>query len=155
MKPFGKTIALFVLALGITSGSAKPLTDKQAQDAAARIDSLLTADLTAAKLKPNATINVAASVSDPLSSDVAVEFRACAGSSCAWSSGSTLGTDETAPYNVSWQVPASGTHTLIARANDAGETLSEPVTVTVAKAKDDTPKKKKKKGKKGKKKKKR
>ncbi len=112
-----------------------------------------------AKLKPNATINVAASVSDPLSSDVAVEFRACAGSSCAWSSGSTLGTDETAPYNVSWQVPASGTHTLIARANDAGETLSAPVTVTVDKAKDDKPKKKKKKkkgkkGKKGKKKKK-
>lgn len=56
MKPIGKTLALLVLALG-TSAFAKPLTEKQAQDAATRIDSLLAADLKAANLQPTGKID--------------------------------------------------------------------------------------------------
>lgn len=56
MKPIGKTLALLVLALG-TSAFAKPLTEKQAQDAATRIDSLLSADLKTANLKPTGIID--------------------------------------------------------------------------------------------------
>ncbi|MBX3740236.1 MAG: DUF1549 domain-containing protein [Akkermansiaceae bacterium] len=52
MQPFGKTLLFFAFALGIGSLTAKPLTAKQAQDAAARIDSLLGQDLKAAKLQP-------------------------------------------------------------------------------------------------------
>ena len=56
MKPFGKTLALLMLALG-TSAFAKPLTEKQAQDAATRIDSLLEADLKGLNAKPTAIID--------------------------------------------------------------------------------------------------
>ncbi len=52
MQPFGKTLLFFAFALGIGSLSAKPLTAKQAQDAAARIDSLLGQDLKAAQQQP-------------------------------------------------------------------------------------------------------
>ena len=57
MQPFGKTLAFFILALGIGSAWAKPLTEKQAQDAAAHIDSLLGADLKAANLQPYGSID--------------------------------------------------------------------------------------------------
>ena len=58
MQVFRKFIVLFTLfALGITALSAKTLTKKQARDAAARIDSLLTADLKTAKLKPTGRID--------------------------------------------------------------------------------------------------
>jgi len=56
MKPIGTTLLALVLALG-TSAFAKPLTEKQAQDAAARIDSLLAADLKAANLQPTGKID--------------------------------------------------------------------------------------------------
>ena len=58
MQVFRNFIVLFSLfALGITASSAKTLTKKQARDAAARIDSLLTADLKTAKLKPTGRID--------------------------------------------------------------------------------------------------
>ncbi|WAC18908.1 DUF1549 domain-containing protein [Luteolibacter sp. SL250] len=57
MQPFGKTLLFFAFALGIGSLSAKPLTAKQAQDAAARIDSLLGQDLKTAKQQPLARID--------------------------------------------------------------------------------------------------
>ncbi len=52
MKPFGRSLAFFLLALGTGVLSAKPLTEKQAQEAAARIDALLGADLKTADLQP-------------------------------------------------------------------------------------------------------
>lgn len=52
MKPFGRSLAFFLLALGTGVLSAKPLTEKQAQEAAARIDALLGADLKTAGLQP-------------------------------------------------------------------------------------------------------
>ncbi|QTN30962.1 DUF1549 domain-containing protein [Akkermansiaceae bacterium] len=54
----GKSLALFPLvAFGIASTSAKTLTEKQALDAAARIDHLLSADLKAANLSPTGRID--------------------------------------------------------------------------------------------------
>ncbi len=53
----GKTLVLFFFALTIASATAKTLTQKQAREAAARIDSLLSADLQAANLKPNGRID--------------------------------------------------------------------------------------------------
>jgi len=53
MQPFGRSLAICAfVVLGIGSVSAKPLTEKQARDAAARIDSLLGEDLKAANLQP-------------------------------------------------------------------------------------------------------
>lgn len=56
MHPLGRTLAYFAVALsiglGIGHATAEPLTERQAQDAAARIDQLLAADLQAAKLQP-------------------------------------------------------------------------------------------------------
>jgi hypothetical protein len=57
MKPFGITFACLVAVIGILPVSAKPLTDQQVRDAAARIDSLLEADLKSADLKPTAIID--------------------------------------------------------------------------------------------------
>ncbi len=55
MKFYAKALTLF--ALGIATASAKTLTVKQAQDAAAKIDHLIVADLKAANLRPNGRID--------------------------------------------------------------------------------------------------
>ena len=64
-----------------------------------------------------------------------VEFRYCAGSSCAFASGTTIGSpDSTAPYSVTWNgQPADGTYTIVARATDnvGNTTNSAERTVTV------------------------
>jgi hypothetical protein len=57
MKFHAKALALTLLALGIATAPAKPLTEKQAQDAAARVDLLLSADLKAANLRPAGRID--------------------------------------------------------------------------------------------------
>jgi hypothetical protein len=46
-----------------------------------------------------------------------------------------IGADTSAPYSVAWKAPKSGSITLVARANDADQTLSDPVQVSVKKAK--------------------
>jgi len=53
MQFLPKTLALALVSLWISAASAKTLTDKQAKDAAARIDQLLGVDLKAANLKQN------------------------------------------------------------------------------------------------------
>ena len=64
-----------------------------------------------------------------------VEFRYCAGSSCAFAAGTTIGSpDSTAPYSVTWSTqPADGTYTIVARATDnvGNTTDSAERTVTV------------------------
>jgi hypothetical protein len=57
MKPFTFILSFFVFACCMVSATAEPLTDKQARDAAARIDSLIAADLKAANLRPNGRID--------------------------------------------------------------------------------------------------
>jgi hypothetical protein len=58
MHAFRNYLALFpLIAIGIVSASAKTLTEKQARDAAARIDSLLSADLKDASLTPTGRID--------------------------------------------------------------------------------------------------
>ena len=58
MHAFRNHLALFpLIAIGIASASAKTLTEKQARDAAAHIDSLLVADLKAADLTPTGRID--------------------------------------------------------------------------------------------------
>ncbi|MBG7608761.1 MAG: DUF1553 domain-containing protein [Verrucomicrobia bacterium] len=52
-----KILSLFLLALCVFPASAKTLTEKQARDAAARIDSLLAADLKTANIRANGRIS--------------------------------------------------------------------------------------------------
>ena len=64
-----------------------------------------------------------------------VEFRYCAGSSCSFSAGTSIGApDSTAPYSVTWSgQPADGTYTVVAQATDkvGNTTDSSERTVTV------------------------
>ena len=80
--------------------------------------------------------SVTASASDAESGVKQVEFRYCAGWSCSFASGTTIGSpDTTSPYSVTWNSqPANGTYTIVARATDnAGNTTdSSTVTVVVA-----------------------
>jgi hypothetical protein len=57
MDFYAKALTLPLLAFGIATAPAKILTGKQAQDAAARVDSLIAADLKAANLRPNGRID--------------------------------------------------------------------------------------------------
>ena len=79
---------------------------------------------------------VSAASSDAASGVAQVEFRFCAGSTCAWNAGTTIdAADSSAPYEVSWRSqPADGPYTLLARATDnvGNTTDSAPVTVIVA-----------------------
>ena len=78
---------------------------------------------------------VSATSSDALAGVAQVEFRSCAGASCTWNAGTTIGAaDPTAPYAVTWSTqPADGPYTLVARATDnvGNTTDSAPITVTV------------------------
>ena len=78
---------------------------------------------------------VSASSADDGSGMDKVEFRYCAGSSCSFAAGTTIGApDATAPYSVTWSgQPADGTYTIVARATDnVGNTIdSAERTVTV------------------------
>ena len=57
MHALTKILSLFLLALCVFPASAKTLTEKQARDAAARIDSLLAADLKTANIRANGRIS--------------------------------------------------------------------------------------------------
>ncbi|HEX5468479.1 MAG TPA: Ig-like domain-containing protein, partial [Gaiellaceae bacterium] len=63
-----------------------------------------------------------------------VEFRYCAGASCSFGAGTTIGSpDSSAPYSVDWNAqPADGTYTIVARATDnvGNTTDSAELTVT-------------------------
>ena len=78
---------------------------------------------------------VSASPTDGGSGIDKVEFRFCAGSSCSFAAGTTIGTpDSTSPYSVTWSTqPADGTYTVVARATDnvGNTTDSAERTVTV------------------------
>ena len=94
-----------------------------------------------ARIKAKRSLTVGAALSDPIGSAV-VKFRSCGGSACSWGVATPLGTDAGAPYGVGWRVPAAGTVTFLAQVTDGdGSDLSDPVTVSIQKAK----KKKKKK----------
>jgi hypothetical protein len=73
------------------------------------------------------------------SDETTVEVRSCPGNSCSWPGATSLGSDASAPYAVSWQPQSPGTFTLLARANDADKTMSDPVTVSVGIAATPTP----------------
>jgi Galactose oxidase-like, Early set domain/Bacterial Ig domain len=73
-----------------------------------------------------AKLSLAANASDADGTVVRVEF---------FNGGTKLGEDTSAPYTVQWNVGASGTYALTARATDSGGaiTTSSPVTITVRK----------------------
>ncbi len=78
---------------------------------------------------------VSASPVDSGSGIETVEFRYCAGSSCSFAAGTTIGApDSSAPYSVTWNgQPADGTYTIVARATDnvGNTTDSAERTITV------------------------
>lgn len=100
------------ITVTIASANARPLVS-------------LTAPASAAMFAPPATINLAATASDPNGSVAKVEFFA----------GTTLiGTDTTSPYTATWTGVPLGSYTLTARATDnlGATTTSVPVNVTVS-----------------------
>jgi hypothetical protein len=102
----------------------------------------ITAPADGAKLKANTTTTVAVNIVNA-SQAVAVEVRSCEGSLCSWPTAVTIGADADAPLCVPWQPRGPGRFTLLARADDQDQTLSEPITVVVEKAKEAKKKKKK------------
>jgi Big-like domain-containing protein len=86
----------------------------------------LTSPPNGATFRSPATISLAATAGDPDGSVVRVEF---------FRNGTRLAQDTTAPYTFSWNVSATGNHTLTARATDnaGATTTSSPVTVRVRK----------------------
>ncbi len=84
----------------------------------------LTAPANGATFTAPATVNVAATASDPDGSVVRVEFLV---------NGAVAATDTSAPYSASLTLSNTGTYTLAARAVDdrGAQTTSAPVTVTV------------------------
>jgi hypothetical protein len=108
----------------------------------------ITAPGNGAKLKANTDVTIEVAVTD--APGAGVEVRACPAFAfhvplCSWRVATPIGTDPGAPYAVPWRVPSGGRFTLVARATDADETLSEPVTVSIEKEKAKKKKKKKKK----------
>jgi NADH:ubiquinone oxidoreductase subunit E len=93
----------------------------------------------------NATIGngqaIAIDASDGAGAGVAVvEVRYCAGTSCTFAGGAAIGSDTTAPYEVTWSgQPADGQYTLVARATDRVGNVTESATVAVTVANDTTP----------------
>lgn len=71
-----------------------------------------------------ASITITATASDPDGTVAQVEFHA---------DGTPLGTDNAAPYGISWTNVAAGSYTLTARATDnaGGATTSAPIRITV------------------------
>ncbi len=104
----------------------------------------ITAPGNGAKLKPSSSATIEVVVAN--APGAGVEVRACpANAFCSWRTAAPIGSDASAPFAVPWRVPGSGRFDVIARANDADETLSEPVSVSVEQ---ETAKKKKNKKKK-------
>lgn len=101
----------------------------------------ITAPSNGAKLKSGSSATIEVVVTN--APGAGVEVRLCpANAFCSWRTAAPIGSDASAPFAVPWRVPGSGRFDVIARANDADETLSEPVIVSVEK---ETAKKKKKK----------
>ncbi len=77
---------------------------------------------------------VSASPTDAGSGVAQVDFRYCTGWTCSWASGTSIGTDASSPFSVTWNnQPTNGTYTVVARATDnvGNTTDSSPTTVTV------------------------
>ena len=76
---------------------------------------------------------VSASTPTDTGSTVAqVDFRYCSGWSCTFAGSTSLGTDTTAPYSVTWNgQPTNGTYTILARATDKAGNPLDSSTVTV------------------------
>ena len=86
-------------------------------------------------MKAGAAVTIAAAVGNA-AGPTTVEIRSCSGSNCQWNAASSLGTDASAPYQVGWKAPKSGTITFLAQVTDADESdLSDPVSVTIKKKK--------------------
>ena len=86
----------------------------------------LTSPPNGASFTSPAKISLAASAADPDGSVARVEF---------FNGGNKLGEDTSAPFTSQWNVGATGTYTLTARATDnsGAVTTSSPVTITVNK----------------------
>ena len=85
---------------------------------------------------------VSAAPTDAGSGVAQVEFRYCAGFSCTFASGTSIGIDTVSAYSVAWNgQPLNGTYTIVARATDnvGNTTDSSTVTVTVSNAGATTP----------------
>lgn len=104
----------------------------------------ITSPQNGATFKPGAAVSIAVAVAEP--AGATVEVRSCPGGSCSWAAGTSLGSDGSAPFGVSWTAPASGSVTFLAQVSaGAGPKLSEPVTVSIEETKAKKKKKKKKK----------
>jgi hypothetical protein len=98
---------------------------------------------------PNAAPDVSISITSPLSgatftvgqsvtievavsglTEATVQVRRCGGTRCAWAKAKRVGSDASAPYQVSWTFPKKGSFTLLAKATGS-KNVSQPVTVSV------------------------
>lgn len=101
----------------------------------------ITSPQNGATFKPGAAVSIAVAVAEP--AGATVEVRSCPGGSCSWAAGTSLGSDGSAPFGVSWTAPASGSVTFLAQVSaGAGPKLSEPVTVSIEETKAKKKKKK-------------
>src|SRR5215213_10151450 len=129
---------------GATASGAKPVTATNGAGLTASSSFTVTPDNAAPSVAitapaAGATITkkqttIQANASDAGSGVSQIEFRSCAGSSCAFDSGTPIGTDTSTPYAVKWNnLPTDGPYTLVARATDnvGNTTDSAPITVTV------------------------
>jgi hypothetical protein len=89
-------------------------------------------------IPPNASIvegrPIAANITDLQSGAAQFEAHYCPGTSCAFASGTVIGSDSTAPFAVPWTgQPADGAYTIVARATDkvGNTTDGTPLTVFV------------------------
>jgi hypothetical protein len=92
----------------------------------------LTAPAAGAIITNGATVS--ANASDAVAGVARVEFRYCPGPSCTFAAGTAIGSDQSAPFSVTWtSQPADGSYTLLARATDhVGNVVdASPHTVTV------------------------
>jgi hypothetical protein len=138
--PYERT---YTWAAGATAGGAHPVSAANPAGLAASADFTLTPDADApsvaitgpgdaAPLAEGAVIDVDAA--DPVAGIAAVEVRFCPGTTCSFESGTAIGSDDTAPYRVTWTgLPTPGRYTLVARATDrvGNSRDSAPVTVRV------------------------
>jgi hypothetical protein len=110
-----------------------PAPDPEPEPPATAATLTITAPSARAKLKAGANVSIQATLTNATGSGV--EVRQCASNPCSWRTATVIGADTSAPYSVAWKAPKSGSITLVARANDADQTLSDPVQVSVKKAK--------------------
>lgn len=128
---------------GASASGAKTVTATNGAGLTASSTFTVTPDTTrptAAIASPGAGATIAAgtavsvNATDALAGVARVEVRFCAGSSCVFGNGTAIGSDDSAPYNVTWDtLPDAGPYTLVARATDnvGNSADSSPRTVRV------------------------